>query len=78
MAELEPLLIEYDENNLILQQLAYSEIPNRYVTEILEVGVNYDDTIFVFAFDNSLSHSAFAKDALVANRMNIKYDSKQL
>ncbi|CAG8829129.1 4313_t:CDS:2, partial [Racocetra persica] len=137
MAELESLLIEYDENDLTLvkknnplnqkphciithdettlaandnkktgwrpgeQHLAYSKIPNRYVTETLEVGVNHDGywnaqllaeqlkrtidvlkiallgTIFEFAFNNSSSHGAFAEDALVASRMNIKYGGKQ-
>ncbi|CAG8788426.1 6148_t:CDS:1, partial [Racocetra fulgida] len=72
------------------QHLSYPEIPNRYVTEILEVGANHDgywniqllakqlkhaidileialpNTIFVFGFDNSSSHGAFAEDALVA------------
>ncbi|CAG8841365.1 25270_t:CDS:2, partial [Racocetra persica] len=84
------------------QHLSYSEIPNRYVTEILEVGANHDgywniqllvkqlkhaidilkialpNTIFVFGFDKSSSHGAFAEDALVASRMNIKYGGKQL
>ncbi|CAG8839006.1 12143_t:CDS:2, partial [Racocetra persica] len=83
------------------QHLSYPEIPNRYVTEILEVGANHDsywniqllakqlkyaidileialpNTIFVFGFDNSSSHSAFTEDVLVASRMNVKYDEKQ-
>ncbi|CAG8666019.1 14043_t:CDS:2 [Cetraspora pellucida] len=59
------------------QHLVYSEIPNRYITETLEVGINHDGTIFVFAFDNSSSHGAFAEDALVASRMNVKYEDEE-
>ncbi|CAG8737015.1 17844_t:CDS:2, partial [Cetraspora pellucida] len=138
MAELEPLLIEYDENDLTLvkknislnqkphciiiynkttlaanddkktrwrpedlcrcihvseflceplrhvhltveQHLAYSEIPNRYITETLKVGVNHDGywNVQLLAEQLNLSHSAFVKDALVASRINIKYDGKQ-
>ncbi|CAG8797536.1 10936_t:CDS:2 [Cetraspora pellucida] len=83
------------------QHLAYSKIPNRYITKTFEVGVNHNDywnvqlltkqfkrtidvleiellgIIFVFAFENSLSHGAFAEDALVTSRMNVKYSGKQ-
>ncbi|CAG8441758.1 11810_t:CDS:2 [Scutellospora calospora] len=72
------------------QHLAYLEIPNRYVTETLELlaeqlkqtidvlEIALLSTIFVFAFNNSSSHGAFAEDALVASRMNVKYSGKQL
>ncbi|CAG8848381.1 21149_t:CDS:2, partial [Racocetra persica] len=64
------------------QHSNYPEISNRYITEIFEVGLEYMinileiallDTIFVFRFDNSSSHSAFAEDVLVASRINVKY-----
>ena len=35
----------------------------------------YPNCIGVFAFDNSSNHAIFAKDALVAKRMNLNPDS---
>ncbi|CAG8435766.1 6477_t:CDS:10 [Scutellospora calospora] len=83
------------------QFAAHLKIPNQYVTELLEIGVNYEgywnvqmlakqleraidileialpDMIFVFGFDNSSSHGAFAEDALIVSRMNVGYGGKQ-
>ena len=36
----------------------------------------YPDAIAVFAFDNSLSHGAFAPDALNARAMNVNSEGK--
>ncbi|CAG8515236.1 1718_t:CDS:10, partial [Scutellospora calospora] len=66
----------------VKQYLAYSKILNRYVTETLELlaeqlkrtidvlKIALLSIIFVFGFDNNSNHNAFAKDALVASRMN--------
>ncbi|CAG8792789.1 25861_t:CDS:2, partial [Racocetra persica] len=72
------------------QHLSYPEIPNRYVTEILEVGANHDDYWNIQLLAKQLKHvidilkiahpiqSLFLEDALVASRMNVKYGEKQL
>ncbi|CAG8840027.1 46460_t:CDS:2, partial [Gigaspora margarita] len=71
------------------QHTVYPEIPKWYVTELLEIvqtikqleraidilEIALPDTIFVFEFDNSSSHGAFAKDVLIASKMS--YGGKQ-
>ncbi|CAG8550663.1 41960_t:CDS:2, partial [Gigaspora margarita] len=59
------------------QHAFYPEIPKHYITELLEIEIALLDTMLVFGFDNSSSHGAFTKDALVANRMNVGYRDKQ-
>ncbi|CAG8563463.1 21519_t:CDS:2, partial [Gigaspora margarita] len=102
MKELEPFLLEYDDDDLTKlveeepkgrvhlnkeQHATQPEIPKWYITELLEIGANYEakqleqaidilkialpDTIFVFGFDNSSRHGAFTEDALIASKMNI-------
>ena len=44
---------------------------------ILIFEVKFSDTTAVFAFDNSTNHVAYAKDALVASRMNLGPGGKQ-
>ena len=53
----------------LLEQIKYKAIP---IFETL-----YPNCIAVFAFDNSSNHAVFSKDALVANRMNLKPGGKQ-
>ena len=36
----------------------------------------YPDNIGIFAFDNATSHAAYAEDALIASRMNLKPGGK--
>ncbi|CAG8637409.1 3349_t:CDS:2 [Cetraspora pellucida] len=48
----------------------------KHIINILEIV--FLNTIFVFGFDNSSCYDVFAKDALVASRINVKYDRKQL
>ncbi|CAG8799115.1 27963_t:CDS:2, partial [Gigaspora margarita] len=65
------------------QHASHPEIPKCYITELLEIGANYEakqleqaidileialpDIILVFGFDNSSSHGAFTEDALAAS-----------
>jgi hypothetical protein len=53
----------------VLEQIKTKAIP---IFEIL-----YSDCIGVFAFDNSSNHAIFAKDSLVAKRMNLNPSGKQ-
>ncbi|CAG8792591.1 21599_t:CDS:1, partial [Racocetra persica] len=46
-----------------------------WAIDILKIAL--PDTILVFGFDNSSSHEAFAKDALIINKINIGYSSEQ-
>jgi len=44
---------------------------------ILIFETKYPNTIGLFAFDNSSNHGTYAKDALVASRMNLDLGGKQ-
>ena len=53
----------------LIRQIMEKAIPTFEVTHL--------NCIAVFAFDNAQSHAAFAKDALVASRMNMKPGGNQ-